>query len=107
MLGASAPIPSIETFVAKFKKRYNRDTDHNGIKGYIGVYAIKYTTELIGKFDRKALADKLHGLTLDVAKYPDMLLTTSWDDNGELSRESFMTQVKDGKQVVIGTVPAN
>ena len=36
-----------------------------------------------------------------------MLLTTSWDENGELSRESFMTQVKNGKQVVIGTAPAN
>ena len=90
-LATSAPIPSIENFVAKFKKRYNRDTDHNGIKGYIGVYAIKYATELVGKFDRKALADKIHGLTLDVAKYPNMLLTTSWDENGELSRESFMT----------------
>lgn len=106
-LATSAPIPSIENFVAEFKKRYNRDTDHNGIKGYIGVYAIKYATELVGKFDRKALADKLHGLTFEVAKYPNMLLTTSWDQNGELSRESFMTQVKDGKQVVIGTVPAN
>ncbi len=106
-LATSAPIPSIENFVARFKTRYSRDTDHNGIKGYIGVYAVKYATELVGKFDRKALADKLHGLTLGVAKYPDMLLTTSWDQNGELSRESFMTQVKDGKQVVIGTVPAN
>ncbi len=36
-----------------------------------------------------------------------MLLTTSWDKTGELSRESFMTEVKGGKQVVIGTVPAN
>jgi branched-chain amino acid transport system substrate-binding protein len=36
-----------------------------------------------------------------------MLLTTSWDQNGELSRESFMTQVKDGKQVATGTVPVN
>ena len=106
-LATSAPIPSIEDFVAKFKKRYSRDTDHNGIKGYIGVYAVKYATELVGKFDRKALADKLHGLTLDVAKYPNMLLTTSWEQNGELSRESFMTQVKNDKQVVIGTVPAN
>jgi branched-chain amino acid transport system substrate-binding protein len=106
-LATSAPVPSIEAYIAKFKKRYNRDTDHNGIKGYIGVYAIKYATEMIGKFDGKALADRLHGLTLDVGKYPNMLLTTSWDQNGELSRESFLTQVKNGKQVVIGTVPAN
>ncbi len=55
-LATSAPVPAIEAFVAKFKKRYGRDTDHNGIKGYIGVYAIKYATEMVGKFDRKALA---------------------------------------------------
>jgi branched-chain amino acid transport system substrate-binding protein len=106
-LATSAPVPSIEDFVARFKQRYNRDTDHNGIKGYIAVYAIKYATEINGKLDKQALADKLHGLTLDVMNYPHMLLTTSWDQNGELSRESFMTQVQNGKQVVIGTVPAN
>lgn len=106
-LATSAPVPAIEAYVAKFRKTYGRDTDHNGIKGYIGVYAIKYATEMIGKFDRKALAAKMHGLTLDVKTYPGMLMTTSWDKTGELSRESFMTEVKNGKQVVIGTVPAN
>jgi len=49
----------------------------------------------------------MHGLTLDANKYPGMLLTTSWDKTGELSRESFMTQVKGGKAVVIATIPAN
>lgn len=106
-LTSEAPVLAIQGFAEKFRKRYNRETDHNGIKGYIAVYAVKYTTELVGKLDRQALTDKLHGLTLDVAKYPHMLLTTSWDDKGDISRESFMTQVKDGKQVVIGTVPAN
>ena len=106
-LTTQAATPAIQSFAEKFRKRYNRETDHNGIKGYIAVYAVKYTTELVGKIDRQALADKLHGLTLDAAKYPQILLTASWDDKGEISRESFMTQVKDGKQVVIGTVPAN
>lgn len=106
-LTTEAQAPGIQAFAGRFRKKYNRETDHNGIKGYIAVYAVKYTTEIVGKIDRQALADKLHGLTLDAGKYPNMLLTTSWDDKGELSRESFMTQVKGGKQVVIGTVPAN
>lgn len=106
-LTVGAPVPSIQAFVAKFRKVYGHNTDHNGIKGYIAVYAVKYVTEMIGKFDRKAFADKMHGLTLDAAKYPGMLLTTSWDSKGELSRESFLAEVKDGKQVVIGTLPAN
>ena len=106
-LTTEAPTPSIRAFADKFRKRYGRETDHNGIKGYIAVYAVKYATDIVGKLDRQALTDKLHGLTLDVAKYPNMLLTTSWDSKGEVSRESFMTQVKGGKQVVISSVAAN
>jgi len=106
-LTTGADVASIQEFREKFKAKYGRDTDHNGIKGYIGIYAVKYVTEMIGSFDQEAFAKKMHGLTLDVAKYPGMLLTTSWDDTGELSRESFMTQVVGGKQKVVGTVPAN
>ena len=40
----------------KFQKRFNYKPDHNGIKGYTAVYAVKYVTEKkLGKFDRKAL----------------------------------------------------
>jgi branched-chain amino acid transport system substrate-binding protein len=104
---AGADVPRIAEFAKKFQEKYGRTTDHNGLKGYIGVYAIKYATEQVGELDREALAEKLHGLTLDVEQYPGMLLTTSWDDTGEMSRESFMTQVVDGEQKVIATVPAN
>lgn len=106
-LTAKADVPSIQEFATKFKAAYNRDTDHNGIKGYIGVYAVKYGTEMVGSLDREALTKKLHGLTLKASEHPGMLLDTSWDDKGELSRQSFMVQVKDGKQVVVGTIPAN
>ena len=105
-LTTEASVPSIQEFARKYKEKYGRDTDHNGLKGYIGIYAVKYVTEMIGSFDQQAFAEKMHGLTLDVAEYPGMLLTTSWDDTGEMARESFMTEVRNGQQVVIGTVPA-
>lgn len=104
---AGADVPSIKEFSKKFNDKFKRDTDHNGLKGYVAVYTVKYVTEMLGSFDQEAFAKKMHGLTLDVAKNPGMLLTTSWDDKGEMSRESFMTQVVDNKQKVIGTVPAN
>jgi hypothetical protein len=34
------------------------------------------------------------------------LLTTCWDKDGELARESFMVEVQNGKQVVTTTVAA-
>lgn len=102
-----AEVPTIQDFAKKFNAKYKRDTDHNGLKGYVAVYTTKYVTELVGSFDQEAFAQKMHGLTLDVAQHPGMLLTTSWDNKGEMSRESFMTQVVDGKQKVIGTIAAN
>lgn len=100
-------IPGIAEFSAKFQETFKRTPTHDAIKGYIGAWTTKYVTELVGKVDGEAFAEKMSGLCLKVADYPKVLLDTCWDDRGEMSRPSFMVQVKDGKPVVIGTVPAN
>jgi branched-chain amino acid transport system substrate-binding protein len=48
-LSADAPVASLKEFGEKFKKRFNYVPDHNGIKGYTAVYAIKFVTEKLGK----------------------------------------------------------
>ena len=53
------------------------------------------------------LARRCTACCLKAAEYPNILLDTCWDDTGEMSRAGFMIEVKDGKGVVIGTVPAN
>ena len=37
---------------------------------------------------------------------PGMLMDVSFDQNGDLDRESFMTKVVNGKQDVVATLPA-
>ena len=106
-LTAEAPIPAIQDMAAKFQDKYGYGADHNAIKGYLGMYTVKYVTEMIGEFDRQAFADKMHGLCLDAATYPGVLMDVCWDDTGELSRESFLVQVVDGKQQITKTLPAN
>jgi len=105
-LTAQANVKSIQDFGKKFSAKYGHETDHNGIKGYIGMWAVKYVTEMNGAFDQKKFADTMHGLCLDVNKHPNMLLTTCWDNDGEMARESFMVEVQNGKQVVTTTVAA-
>lgn len=100
-------IPGIAEFAEKFKAKYDRNPTHDAIKGYVGAWATKYVTEMVGEFDGEAFANKMHGLCLEAADYPRMLLDTCWDDRGEMSRPSFMVQVQNGEPVVIGTVPAN
>ena len=100
-------IPGIAEFNEKFVAQFKRNPTHDAIKGYIGAWATKYVTEKVGEFDGAKFAETMKNLCLPVAEYPKMLLDTCWDETGEMSRPSFMVQVKDGKPVVIGTVPAN
>src|SRR5206468_2599154 len=53
-LTADAPNPGITAFAAKFQKEYNYKPDHNGLKGYTGMYIVKAVTEKVGKLDPKA-----------------------------------------------------
>ena len=104
-LTADAPQPAIKAFDEKFQKEYKYKSDHNGMKGYSAVYVVKAMTEKIGKFDSKALAAALHGARISVKDHPGVLLDVSFDQKGDLDRESFIVKVVGGKQQVIATVP--
>jgi branched-chain amino acid transport system substrate-binding protein len=105
-LTVDAPTPAMRAFRSKFEKEYKYVSDHNGIKGYTSVYMLKAAIEKVGKFDRVAVAKALHGLNITVTKEPGVLMDVSIDANGDLDRESFIVEVKNGKQEVKETLPA-
>src|ERR1700693_2217180 len=105
-LTADAPQPTIKAFDERFQREYKYKTDHNGLKGYSAMYIVKAVTEKIGKFDPKAFAVAMNGVTLSTKDYPGVLLDVTFDQNGDLDRESFMTTVVNGKQQVVATLPA-
>jgi len=104
-LTVDAPLPAIRAFRAKFEREYKYICDHNGLKGYSGVYALKAAIEKVGKFDRKAVAAAMHGLKIKAADVPGILMDVEFDKNGDLDRDSFLTEVKNGKQEVTATLP--
>ena len=105
-LTADAPSPAIAAFASKFQKEYNYKPDHNGLKGYTAMYIVKAVTEKNGKVDPKALANAMHGMKLSAKEYPGILMDVSFDKNGDLDRESFMTKAVNGKQEVFTVLPA-
>ena len=105
-LTSDAPQPTIKAYDEKFQKEFKYKSDHNGLKGYSAMYVVKAVTEKIGKFDQKAFAKAMHGMRLSAKDYPGVLLDVSFDENGDLDRESFMTSVVNGKQQVTATLPA-
>ena len=105
-LTVDAPIPAMRAFRARFEKEYRYVTDHNGIKGYTGVYLLKAAIEKVGRFDRKAVAKALHGMHVSAAQHPGVIMDVSVDANGDLDRASFLVEARNGKQEVRETLPA-
>jgi branched-chain amino acid transport system substrate-binding protein len=104
-LSADIPVPAVQEFKSKFNTKFKYVPDHNGIKGYTGVYAVAYATTKLGKFDRKALAKSLHGMTITPAEEPGILIETTWDNKGDIDRISYIAEVVNGKQTITSELP--
>ena len=104
-LSADIPVPAVQEFKTKFNAKFKYVPDHNGIKGYTGVYAVAYATKKLGKFDRKALAKSLHGMTITPAEEPGILIETTWDNKGDIDRISYIAEVINGKQTITSELP--
>jgi branched-chain amino acid transport system substrate-binding protein len=104
-LTVDAPNPEVLKFKAKFYQDYKYISDHNGIKGYSGIYMLKAAIEKVGKLDRKAVAQALHGMVISAKKNPGVMMDVAIDQNGDLDRESYLVEVKNGKQEVTTILP--
>ena len=104
-LATEAPNPLIRDMVAKFEKAYGEKPDHNGIKGYYAVYLFKAVSEKNGKIDPKLFAKSIPGIRLSAKDYPGILLDIAYNQKGDIDRESYLVEVKDGKQAIIATLP--
>jgi branched-chain amino acid transport system substrate-binding protein len=51
------------------------------------------------------VAQAMKGLVIKAAKYPGIMMDVRFDDKGDLDRESFLVEVKGGRQVVTATLP--
>ena len=95
-----------------FRASAQREARRLGLTGWVknlsdgSVEAVvKAITEKIGKFDRKAIAAALHGAKISAKEHPGVLMDVTFDQNGDVDRESFMVRVENGKQVVFAVVP--
>jgi branched-chain amino acid transport system substrate-binding protein len=103
-LTADAPTPTVQAFVKKYEAEYKTRPDHNAMKGYTGMHAIKAVQDKVGKLDQKAFAKAMHGASISAAQYPGVLFDVRYDDKGDLDRESFIVKVASGRSEVVQTL---
>jgi branched-chain amino acid transport system substrate-binding protein len=103
-LTADAPNPAVQAFVKRYEAEYKMRPDHNAMKGYTGMHAVKAVQDKLGKFDQKAFAKAMHGATISAKEYPGVLFDVRYDDKGDLDRESFIVKVVNGRSQVVETL---
>ena len=104
-LTVNAPIPAIQDFSRRFQAAFNRISDHNGIKGFVSVHVVNAVTKRLGRFDRQAFADAMKNVRITTADAPGVLMDVSYDDKGNLDRDSFLVEVRNGRQEVVAVLP--
>lgn len=104
-LTVDAPVPVIRTFKAAYEREYGVSSDHNGMKGYSGVYILKAALEKANRLDRKAFVQTMRGIKIRTDRHPGVLMYTEFDSKGDLDRMSFMMRVAAGKQEVVSYLP--
>lgn len=93
-LTGDAPVPTLQDLSSRFAVKFGYTPDHNGFQGYIVGHVIRTVLKKTGKVDPKLFAQTLHGLTISVEEEPGVLLTTTWDKNGDIDRAGFLAVVE-------------
>ena len=105
-VGLTVEAPQLQAFGKQYQAMFNTGSDHNGVKGYTGMYVLKAAIEKAGKLDRKAAAAAIRNSCFSAKQYPGVLMDVCFDDKGDIDRESFITEIRAGKTVVAETLPA-
>jgi len=100
-----APNARVRSFVERYGKRYNSKPDHNAIKGYFAVQVIKSVSERVGKLDQAAFNEAMKSVRIEASQSPAMLTSAAYFAYGDMTRESYFAQVRNGSLVVLATVP--
>ena len=104
-VGLTVEAPQLQDFGKRYQAVYNTVPDHNGVKGYSGMYILKAAIEKVGKVDQKAAAAAIRNSCFSATQNKGILMDVCFDDKGDLDRESFITEIRNGKTVVAETLP--
>lgn len=104
-VGLTVDAPPLQDFGKRYQAQYNSVSDHNGVKGYTGMYVLKAAIEKAGKVDRKAAAAAIRNSCFSSKQHPGVLMDVCFDDKGDLDRDSFMVEIRNGKTIVAETLP--
>lgn len=105
-LSPDAPVPAVQSMARKFNEQFNGKPDHNGMKGYLGMYMVQAAVEKVGGFSEgKKLAECMRNQFYSAKQSPGILMDMYVDERGDVDRESFLIEVKNRRQEIVKVLP--
>jgi branched-chain amino acid transport system substrate-binding protein len=104
VLSLDAPIPPLKAFSARYQAKYGAKPDQNSLKGFVAIQLIKAVIETAGKIDQPLFLKTIKDVRFDIARFPELMCSISYDYFGDLNRESYFVVIRDGGPKIFATV---
>ncbi|MFZ6772614.1 ABC transporter substrate-binding protein [Undibacterium sp. SXout7W] len=104
-VSVDAPVERVQSFDRRYRAKYNLSPDHNSLKAYFAVYAIKSLVDSVGVVEGQMFINEMKKARLDPQKQTNLPVRGAYDIYGTLYRESYLVQVRNKKQLVLATIP--
>ena len=105
-LSPDAALDRVQDFAARFQAAHRQTPDANAMKSYIALQLVRLVTERMRAFDRHRLTNLIHGQSFTADAANGLLLDLSYDANGDLDRDSYLVEIRDGRPEILETLPA-
>ena len=104
-VSVDATAERVQNFDRRYRAKYNVSPDHNSLKAYFAMYAMKTLVDNIGIVDGPTFISEMKKARLDPQKQANLPVRGAYDIYGTLYRESYLVQVRQKKQFVLATIP--
>jgi branched-chain amino acid transport system substrate-binding protein len=102
---ADSPAPTVRDVLTKYERAHGSRADPHGLVGYAALYLVKAVSERAGTLDAEAFAVAMRGVRLLARDAPGVLLDVAFDGRGTPDYELLIVAIRDGKPVVIDSLP--
>ncbi len=99
----TASATAMAGFAARYRGAFKEEPDSPSVRGYTAVGLLAAGLDRLGRPDHAGLASALKGLRIK-AGAPGMILDTAIEPSGEMTRPTFMIEIRSGKPALLATL---
>lgn len=99
----TVPGAAMASFAVRYRNAFKEEPDSPAVRGYTAVGLLAAGLDRLGRPDPAALATALKGLRIKAGS-PGVILDTAIEPSGEMTRPTFVVEIRSGKPALMATL---